>query len=122
MPKFSEMTPEEAREAGRRGGIKSGEVKRRKKAMKEALGILLDMTMKSGTVADLEGLESYQALKGANLTVGETIMLAQIQKAIKGDTTAAAFVRDTSGQKPRDEMDITGAIPVVISGGEDLED
>lgn len=27
-------------------------------------------------------------------------MIAQIQKALKGDTTAATFVRDTAGQNP----------------------
>ena len=122
MPQFKDMTPEQRREAGRKGGLKSVEVRRRKKAMKEALNAFLELKMKSGEMSDLESLESYQSLKGANITVGEAIALSQIQKALKGDTTAAAFVRDTSGQKPKDEVDLSGAIPVVISGEGDIED
>ena len=49
---FSKMTPEESRENGRKGGIKSGETKRRKKAMKETLEVLLSMPMKKGKVAE----------------------------------------------------------------------
>ena len=37
------MTPEEKREAGRKGGLKSAEVRRRKKAMKEAYDVILGM-------------------------------------------------------------------------------
>lgn len=111
---FSNMTPEERRENGRKGGIASGEAKRAKKAMRERLEILLDLPMKSGKGADLDSIKNFAALKGKNITVQDAMMIAQIQKALKGDTTAAAFVRDTSGQKPTDKMDITGAIPVVL--------
>lgn len=119
---FSNMTPEERRENGRKGGIASGEAKRAKKAMRERLEILLDLPMKSGKGADLDSIKNFAALKGKNITVQDAMMIAQIQKALKGDTTAAAFVRDTSGQKPTDDMHIFGAVPIVISGGEDLED
>lgn len=37
-----EMTPEELREAGRKGGIASGKAKREKKAMRETLEVLLN--------------------------------------------------------------------------------
>lgn len=45
---FKDMTPEERAAAGRKGGIASGEAKRRKKALKETLDVLLSMPMKSG--------------------------------------------------------------------------
>lgn len=120
--KFQDMTPEELREAGRKGGIKSGESKRRKKAMRETLEVLLDMPMKKGRMADVEDIRSFADLKEKNISVEAAMMVQMIQKALKGDTNAASFIRDTSGQKPQDEVNVTGAIPVVISGENDLED
>jgi hypothetical protein len=102
------MTPEERREAGRKGGIASGEAKRRKKAMRERLEVLLELPLKSGKRADLESIKNLTALKGANITVQDAVMLAQIQKALKGDTSAAIFVRDTVGEKPGDKTIISG--------------
>lgn len=102
---FSLKTPEERRELGRRGGIASGEAKRAKKAMKERLEILLDMPIKSGKAADIEAIKNFAALKGKNITVQDAMMIAQIQKALKGDTTAATFVRDTAGQNPAQKIE-----------------
>lgn len=102
---FSMKTPEERRELGRRGGIASGEAKRAKKAMKERLEILLDMPIKGGKGVDIEAIKNFAALKGKNITVQDAMMIAQIQKALKGDTTAAAFVRDTAGQNPAQKIE-----------------
>lgn len=102
---FSLKTPEERRELGRRGGIASGEAKRKKKAMKERLEILLSMPLKKGKEADIEAIRSFAALKGKNITVEDAMLIAQIQKALKGDTTAAAFVRDTAGQNPTQKIE-----------------
>lgn len=99
------MTPEERREAGRKGGIASGEAKRAKKAMRERLEILLDMKLKSGKGIDIESIQSFAELKGKNITVQDALMIAQIQKALKGDTNAAAFVRDTAGQNPTQKIE-----------------
>lgn len=119
---FAAMTPEERAEAGRKGGIASGEAKRRKKSMRESLDILLSMQMKPGRSADIESIRDFANLKGKNITVEQAMLIAQIQKALKGDTQALSFLRDTSGQKPDDNVNLNGAIPVVISGEESLED
>ena len=102
---FSKMTPEERRENGRKGGIASGEAKRAKKAMRERLEILLDMPMKDGRGVDIENIKNFASLKGKNITVQDALMIAQIQKALKGDTYAAAFVRDTAGQNPATKIE-----------------
>lgn len=102
---FERMTPEQRREMGRKGGIASGEAKRKKKAMRERLEILLDLPMKSGKGADIETIKNYAALKGKNITVQDAMMIAQIQKALKGDTNAAVFVRDTAGQNPTQKIE-----------------
>lgn len=103
-------TEEEAREKGRMGGIASGKVRREKKAMKDTLSTLLSMSLKDEAVTDIETIQSVAALKGRNITVQEAIMLAQIQKAMKGDTKAAEFVRDSSGNKLKEVLQMDGNI------------
>lgn len=119
---FSLMTPEERAENGRKGGIASGEAKRKKKAMKETLDVLLSMPIKSGKSIDIEVIKNFAAIKGKNINVQEAMIISMLQRALKGDVKAAEFIRDTSGQKPKDNMEINGIIPVVISGEDDLED
>lgn len=102
---FSLKTPEERRELGRKGGIASGEAKRAKKAMKERLEILLELSMKAGKPTDIESIKNFAAIKGKNITVQDAMLIAQIQKALKGDTNAAAFVRDTAGQNPTQKVE-----------------
>ena len=106
----------EAREKGRNGGIASGKARREKKAMKDTLAALLSMPLKDGKAADVEMVKNLAALKGKNITVQEAIMLAQIQKAIKGDTKAAEYVRDTSGNKLKDSIEMSGSINNPFSG------
>ena len=118
---FSQKTPEERRELGRKGGIASGEAKRKKKAMRERLEILLDLPLKSGKEYDLDAIKNFAALKGKNITVQDAMMIAQIQKALKGDTTAAAFVRDTAGENPavKVEADVDMDLNITIDYGDD---
>ena len=96
----SERTKEEQRKIAKQGGIASGKARREKKAMKDTLEALLTMPLKAGKCVDVEAIKDLAALKGKNITVQEAIMLAQIQKAMKGDTKAAEYIRDTSGNKP----------------------
>lgn len=96
-------TPEEARERGRKGGIASGVARQKKKAMKETLETILSLKTENGKAVDLETVKSLASLQGKNLTVQEAILLRQVQKSMKGDTKAAEYVRDTSGNKPTTE-------------------
>lgn len=121
MP-LKEFTPEERRENGRKGGIASGVAKRKKAAMKETLELLLAMPLQNKKCHEIEDIQSFAQIKGKNVTVEAAIMIKQIQRALAGDLPSAEFIRDTSGQKPKNEVDVGGAIPVVISGEEGLED
>ena len=100
----------EARKKGRKGGIASGKARREKKLMRETLDIILSMPMKNGKNADVESIRSFAALKGKNISVQEAILIAQVQKAMKGDTKAAEYVRDTAGQKPVDNVVMSGEV------------
>lgn len=119
---MSQRSKEEVREIARKGGKNSGKARRAKKNMRESLEILLGMPLKAGKPADVEQIKNFAELKGKNITVEQAMLIAQIQKALKGDTQSLAFLRDTSGQKPDDNVNLTGAVPVVISGEDKLED
>ena len=117
---FANMTPEQRREAGRKGGIASGEAKKKKKAMRETLDVLLSMPTKSGKNADIESIKNFAALKGKNISVQEALVIAMLQKAIKGDVKAAEWIRDTAGQNPsvKLETDFDAEINIKIDYGE----
>lgn len=117
-----EMTPEECAEAGRIGGIRSGEAKREKKKMKEVLQVLLQMPLKKGKVYDVDEIKNFASLKGKNIDVQTAILIKQLQLALSGDRASAEFIRDTSGQKPKEDIKVDANIPIVISGEEGLED
>ena len=88
----SERSPKEVRENGAKGGIKSGEVRRRKRDLKLAMQALLE--------ADVKDKRTGEVMSGA-----EAIALAQYRKAMKGDAKAFELVRDTSGQKPVEKVE-----------------
>ena len=118
----SKRTKAEQREIARAGGIASGKARREKKKMRETLEILLSMPMKNGKFTDVDSIRNFAALKGKNISVQDAIMIAQIQKAMKGDTKAAEYVRDTIGQKPVDSVDMNMNMPVFFQGEDDLEE
>lgn len=110
------QSKDEAREKGRKGGIASGVARREKKALRETLEDLLTMPLKNGKPTSVEKIKSIAAIKGKNISVQEAIMLAQIQKAIRGDVRAAEFIRDTIGQKPQDNMIVSGEVNNPMAG------
>ena len=99
-------TSEQAREYGRKGGLASAEARARKKAMKESLEILLKLATRDADVIDIENANSIMDLNGASITVEQQILIAQILRAMKGDIRAAEFIRDTSGQKPIERVEV----------------
>ena len=98
----SARSPEELREQTRKGGIASGESRRKRKTFRESLLTILSMAPDDPTMA-----EHLQAL-GLDPTFQTAIDLAQAKAAARGDTDAARFIRDTIGEKPREELEIGG--------------
>ena len=109
-------TAEEARRRGKSGGIAYGKARREKKAMRDTLELLLSMALEDGAVANIEKIKSIASLNGKNITVQDAIMLKQIQKAMKGDTRAAEYIRDTSGNKPKEGVELSGTVNNPFAG------
>lgn len=101
-------TSEEARIIGRKGGLASAQSRRNIKSIAEAikayLGDLTEIVKEDGSTE--------------MVTNAFAIAIAQVEKAkATGDTTAAVFVRDTSGEKPKDTVGLSadeGKIDVSI--------
>lgn len=100
----SRKTPEERREQARKAGIASGEAKRRAKTFREIGQILVEATLRSGEVSDVEEIKTLGDLNGANLSIKDAMIWQQVQKALKGDTKAFEVVRDTIGEKPVEDL------------------
>lgn len=95
-------TTEQARERGRKGGIASAKARAEKKQLKELLELALSQPSEI-----VEGEDNYTA-----------ITAALVQKAIQGDTKAYEVIRDTLGQKPKEQMDMDLTAKIEVDYGE----
>ena len=86
---FSERTEEEARELGKKGGIRSGEVRREKATMKATLEMLLNSTNKTG--------QTYRELATLGLLKG----------AISGNAQTYRTILETLGELKQAQEDRT---------------
>ena len=95
-------------EIARQGAIASTAVRREKRTMREIAEIILS---KNVTTSD-------------GVVTGKYAVLAKvIDKALKGDLQAAAFIRDTIGEKPTEktqtELTLTQALVEFVDGKSD---
>ena len=104
-------TGSEQVEIARLGGFASGKARREKRTMREIAEIILS---KNVTTSD-------------GVVTGKYAVLAKvIDKALKGDLQAAAFIRDTIGEKPTEktqtELTLTQALVEFVDGESDDKD
>ena len=94
-------TSEEARKRGRNGGLKSAEVRKTKKTMRETLENALKIELSK---EKLEELGADIGLMNGETSVLSAIIASTIREAINGDTKAIQFVRDSIGEQPKTEV------------------
>lgn len=92
-------TGEQQVEIARRGGIASGEARRRKKTMKETAKMLLDMEIPDAA-KELKAKLKVMGISEEDFTYQSAVMVGILNQAMKGNTKAAAFLRDTVGENP----------------------
>lgn len=92
----ADLTPEERKRNARRAGKASGEARRQKKTMREALLAILDEPDSDG------------------ITLRESIVAALAKKAKTGDITAFTAIRDTIGEKPTEKQEVDSTVRVVM--------
>lgn len=96
------------------GGKVSGEKRRLRAAVKKILESELPQDMDELT-------ERLNAIGITGGTFAEGVAMAMTLNALKGDKASADWVRDTSGEKPKDEVEHSGGV-VFLSGEGDISD
>lgn len=116
---IADRTTEEQQAIATKGGIASGKARREKKAMKDTLAALLSMPLRNGEGAEIESIKNLAAVKGKNITVQEAIMLAQIQKAIKGDTRAFKVLMELAAENGGQQQSDISELYKALDGDDD---
>ena len=92
------VNPEEAKTISSAGGKAAGAANRRRKAMREIARTMLDTELRANDelrqLLEERGFTEY--------TESAAVLLGQLNRARAGDTDAAKFLRDTSGERPAD--------------------
>lgn len=99
---FNNMPSDQVREAKSLGGKVSQARRRRKKILLEIASDILDLRPRN--VEAIKTALCDGGLDDQDITYAACVVFVQILKALGGDTRAAEFVRDTSGQKPVGEI------------------
>ena len=91
--RFNKRSANEARENGSKGGKKSGEVRRKRKAMKEQMEMLLTLPVKNQ--------EQYSFISNLGIDKKEidnqmALIVAMYAKALKGDVQAFNAIREVT--------------------------
>jgi len=94
------------------GSIAGHKAKKEKKSMREILQWLLEQKPTDEEIKAAQKI--VPDIDTSELNKNVILLLRQIHKAISlGDTKAAAFVRDTSGEKPADVLETSGGERIV---------
>lgn len=97
---LNKRTKDEQRNIQSAGGKKSGEVRRRKAALRDTMNRLLTMQV------EVEGLSDILRSDGGESTYEEVIAMAMIQQASLGDVKAYQAIMKTVGQTDKSETDL----------------
>ena len=99
----SKRTKKEQREIAKKGGIKSGKVRKQKKQVKDLLKSLLS------TKANTQDIKKIQAIFPdiEAKTIEDILNLAMIKEGVKGNVQAYNAVYDRIEGKPQQKTDIT---------------
>ena len=112
--KKGDLSNEEAKKRGRKGGKKSAESRRKKRLLKELMTEFGAMELPAGT---LRQSMAEMGVVDETITNDMALVIGQYQAAIKGNPTAATFIRDTKGEKPvekrEDNINIDGELKTV---------
>lgn len=103
MTPFNERPIEELRAISRKGGINSGIAKRRNKTVQQVAEMVLNLKAPM-PAASRKALAKHWKVKEQDIDVMFTSLTALAKKAMKGDAKAFEVVRDSAGQKPREQM------------------
>lgn len=103
---FTERTEDEARMMSQKGGKASGEARRRKKTMREALEMMLFHTKLNEQTKQMLKAEGVSDVEDMNHQM--VITRSLIAKAESGDVQAYNAICSMIGEKPAEKMEVNG--------------
>lgn len=112
---FSERSKEEARECGRKGGIASGETRRRKRTLKDQFELLLSLPIKEDSKIGqrIKEVAEDLGIPTEELDNQMAMCINMFSNAMsKNPTQAFASIQATIGEKPAEKIE--GSVPVKI--------
>ena len=98
-----ERTKSEERRIQSEGGKKSGEARRRKRDMREAAKLLLDMPV-SKKQSTMRAILDSLGIPEEDVDYKTAVLSAMLLQAANGNVNAATFLRDTAGENPSIKM------------------
>lgn len=102
---------EDASRRGRKGGIKGGEARRRRRDLRELAQALIDANLTPEQLKKSPLLKN-KYLSASDRTQGALMLLAQLDRAQKGDSKAATLLLGLIGLAPTAKTEISGSITV----------
>lgn len=105
------LSPEEAKEIRRKGAYASAEKKRQKRTLKDSALLILEMSVSKESAKTItDNTEILKELPD-NLQMQDLMNLSLAREAIEsGNARAYEALRDTSGQKPTDKLEVEADI------------
>lgn len=95
---FDQRTEDEQREIRKKGGIKSGESRRRKKALRTALKEAISLSLKDLHPDLKNGIMRAARIRDDGLTIGDAILGSIVRSACAGDPKMMKILLDTIGE------------------------
>ena len=95
---FDQRTEDEQREIRKKGGIKSGESRRRKKALRTALKEAISLTLKDLHPDLKNGIMRAARIRDDGLTIGDAVLGSIVRSACAGDPKMMKILLDTIGE------------------------
>lgn len=105
----SKRTPSELREMTRKGGKASVIARRKKKVLRELIDVVFNMDVSDGEIREqllLMGIPDNECTNQMALVV------SMFRKALNGDVQAFNTLRDTAGQKPKEQTEVIQKLDV----------
>ena len=102
VPFTSEQSREEAVKNGRKGGIRSGEVRRQNADMKKRLKEIVNMALRDG---DIDEITTLADAKNANLSISDALLVKLVAMALGGNIKAMNTLMGMLSNDPTEAQD-----------------
>lgn len=110
--KKGELSSEEAKARGSKGGIASVEARKKKKKLRELCEMFGELPVYSDKA---KNMMEQMGISPEDMTNKMAAVIGVFKKAAAGDVQAFNAIRDITGEKPKDEVDSKVATNVTVN-------